>query len=100
MKNCPNCNAEVEPGFEACWNCNYNFEEKKVIKFEEPTKNNTKDIDCIRCNVRLIYSGNFQFHEGSKLGVLGNLFELLVNKESFDIYICPKCGKAEFYIPS
>jgi hypothetical protein len=30
---------------------------------------------------------------------MGNFFEAFVNRESFDIYICKKCGKAEFFIP-
>lgn len=29
-------------------------------------------------------------------GVLGNLFELFQNREAFDLYVCPKCGKVEF----
>ena len=32
-------------------------------------------------------------------GLFGNLFELFQNRESFDLYVCPKCGKVEFFIP-
>ncbi|MDR2955709.1 MAG: hypothetical protein LBV43_11570 [Prevotella sp.] len=99
MKNCPKCNAEVEDGFEICWNCNYSFTENRVIEFQDIYENG-KDINCLRCDVRLVYSGNYKFHEGSRIGVLGNLLEVFVNRESFDLYICPKCGKVEFYAPT
>lgn len=99
MKQCPNCDADVINGFEICWNCNYSFTEKKVVEFEDPEHLLARDINCLRCDVKLLYSGNYKFHEGAKVGVLGNLFEIFQNRESFDIYICPKCGKAEFYTP-
>jgi Zn finger protein HypA/HybF involved in hydrogenase expression len=99
MKNCPNCNVEIEDSFEICWNCSYSLTENRIIDFEKELAVQKKAIDCIRCGVKLLYSGYYQFHEGKRLGVLGNLFELFVNRESFDIYVCPKCGKVEFYVP-
>lgn len=98
MKNCPKCNAEVEDFFDLCWNCNYSFSEEKVIEIKDDSPE-AKEINCLRCNVPMIYSGNYRFHEGPKTGVFGNLFELFVNRESFDLYICPKCGKVEFFTP-
>jgi Zn finger protein HypA/HybF involved in hydrogenase expression len=99
MKKCPNCNEELDDNFEICWNCSYSLTENRIVDLEkEPSHKN--DINCLRCsNVKLLYSGNFKFHEGTRFGALGNLFELFVNKESFDIYVCPKCGKVEFYVP-
>jgi len=110
MKNCPKCNSEVEDNFDICWNCNYSFTENKIIEFRDSTnevvgfKNfetptEVKDIDCLRCKVAMSYSGNFKFHEGTRLGFFGNLFEAFTNRESFDLYICPKCGKVEFFSP-
>lgn len=98
MKNCPNCNAEIEENFELCWNCNYSLTEQKIIDIKDLNENK-KEIDCLRCNVQLIFSGEFKFHEGPKIGIFGNLFEVFVNRESFDLYVCPKCGKVEFFIP-
>ena len=97
-RTCPNCNAEVEENFQICWNCNYSFTEKKVIEFKECVPG-AKEINCLRCDVPMIYSGNYKFHEGAKLGALGNLFEIFLNRESFDLYLCPKCGKVEFFTP-
>ena len=56
-------------------------------------------IDCLRCQVKMAYSGKYEFHEGMNTGVLGNLFELFQNREAFDLYVRPKCGKVEFFVP-
>ena len=98
MKNCPNCNAEVEADFELCWKCNYSFTEQKIIDIKDLSENK-KQIDCLRCQVPMLFSGEYRFHEGAKLGAWGNIFELFVNREKFDLYLCPKCGKVEFFAP-
>lgn len=99
MKNCPNCNSEVLDNFDLCWNCNYSFSDNKIVDIKD-VENGSRDLDCLRCKVPLIYSGIYKFHEGARAGAFGNLFELFVNRESFEIYLCPKCGKVEFFAPS
>ncbi|MBS4062098.1 MAG: hypothetical protein KG029_17005 [Bacteroidetes bacterium] len=98
MKNCPNCNSEVENNFELCWNCNYSFTENQIIDINDFAKG-SREIDCLRCKIPLLFSGQFKFHEGTRVGVLGNLFEIFQNREKFDLYMCPKCGKVEFFSP-
>ena len=98
MKNCPNCNAEMEDNFELCWNCNYSLTEQKIIDIKD-LNDNKKQISCLRCDVAMIYSGEYKFHEGPKYGFFGNIFEAFVNRESFDLYLCPKCGKVELFAP-
>jgi len=44
------------------------------------------------------YAGTKRFHEGRRWGVLGDLGELFVKRQKFDIYICPNCGRAEFFV--
>ena len=68
-----------------------------MIDFDKELNTNKRKIDCLRCKTKLLYSGIYRFHEGKRYGMLGNLFELFVNKESFEIYVCPKCGKVEFF---
>jgi Zn finger protein HypA/HybF involved in hydrogenase expression len=100
MKNCPNCNSEIEESFELCWNCNFSLTENRIVEIKDMTlKEGNREVDCLRCKIQLIFSGRFDFHEGPRIGALGNLFELFVNKEKFDLYMCPKCGKVEFFIP-
>ena len=106
MNSCPNCNAETEKGFEICWNCCCSLSGDKVIGSEEELDTNTeldpniRKIACLRCNTNLLYLGVYRFHEGARLGVWGNFFELFVNRECFEIYVCLKCGKTEFFVPS
>ncbi|QEC51666.1 hypothetical protein EDD80_102204 [Anseongella ginsenosidimutans] len=98
MKNCPNCNSEMEDHFELCWNCNYSLSQGKVVEITESLPG-TRELDCLRCGIPMIYSGNYRFHEGARMGILGNIFEIFLNRESFDLYLCPKCGKVEFFSP-
>ena len=57
-----------------------------------------KPVQCVRCKVPKRYLGNRRFHEGRRWGVLGDLGELFVNRETFDIYACPVCGSVEFFV--
>lgn len=94
---CPKCSAVIDTSLHYCPNCRYDLTElsnQTGIKLPSP-----KHLDCLRCKVPLDYLGNFEFHEGARYGALGNLFELLTNKESFDLYSCPNCGKVEFFLP-
>ncbi len=57
-----------------------------------------KAVLCTRCNVAKNYLGTKRFHEGTRWGILGDLGELFVNKEVFDVYACPSCGGVEFFV--
>lgn len=100
MKTCPNCQSEVEAGFDMCWNCNYSFDEHKVVVMDEREQaDEVRKIDCLRCRVPMVYTGNFKFHEGTRYGMFGNLFEAFTNRETFDLHVCPQCRKVEFFLP-
>lgn len=55
-------------------------------------------VVCPRCEVALEYIGTRDFHEGTRWGVLGELGEMFVNKQRFDVYVCPRCGRVELFI--
>lgn len=55
-------------------------------------------MHCVRCATNLDYVGTKRFHEGSRWGVLGDLGELFVRRESFDVFVCPRCGRVEFFV--
>lgn len=97
MKTCPNCHEEVEDSFDLCWNCYYRFSENRVDLPPEPEV--SPDLECLRCKTPMSYAGEYKFLEGTRTGVLGSLFELLQNREHFDLYLCSKCGKVEFFTP-
>lgn len=98
MKNCPNCQTEIEENFDACWKCGYSLVENCIPKPQDISEKRL-EIDCLRCRVPMIFSGTIQLHEGAKIGLFGNLFEAFVNREAFDTYVCPGCRKVEFYLP-
>lgn len=99
MKTCPKCHEEVEDSFEICWSCNYCFPEGKVLEEDLEVEEDSRSIDCLRCHVKMVYTGKYKFHEGMNTGLFGNFFELFQNREAFDLYVCPECGKVEFFTP-
>jgi len=98
MWNCKACGAEVEnDAWDNCWNCSTNkhgFDPDAVAPPEKPEA----VMKCLRCGEAMEFSGTSQFHEGTRFGVLGNLAELLVDKQAFDLFVCGGCGKVEFYL--
>ena len=61
----------------------------------------TSGIDpmrCARCDVSLSYMGTRDFHHGTRWGALGELGELFVNKQHFDVYVCDRCGRVEMFV--
>jgi predicted amidophosphoribosyltransferase len=92
MKTCPNCQSEVESNFNLCWNCNYSFTENKVVEILEK-QSGSREIECLRCQVPMEYSGIFKFYEGP-------LIQIIQNRETFELYKCPECGKVEFFMPN
>ncbi len=53
---------------------------------------------CITCDRSLEYVGRKRFHEGTRWGFFGGVGELFVNRERFDVYVCPRYGRVEFFI--
>jgi hypothetical protein len=42
--------------------------------------------------------GTKKFHEGARIGVFGELAELFVKREHFDVYLCTRCGRVELFV--
>ncbi len=53
---------------------------------------------CTRCATALDFVGTKRFHEGTRWGLLGELGELFTNREHFDVYVCPRCGRVELFV--
>ena len=62
----------------------------------------TPFVTCPRCEVPLQYTGTRRFHEGTGvwdlLGDAWELWELFKNREHYDVYVCRRCGRIEFFI--
>jgi len=63
-----------------------------------PTPKDADPISCPRCRLTLEYVGRKRFHEGTNWGALGEIGELFVKREHFDVYVCPRCGRVEFFV--
>jgi len=56
---------------------------------------------CPRCQVELQFIGTKKFHEGGSQGthvLLGGWSELFTNREQYDVYVCPRCGRVEMFV--
>jgi Zn finger protein HypA/HybF involved in hydrogenase expression len=113
MWQCPKCSESIGPSFDRCWRCGTSqdgtedtsfrpFEEFDSVpsswKSGESSSPSRNALTCQRCKKELTYIGTKKFHEGTRWGVLGDLGELFVNKEKFDVYCCPICGRVEFFV--
>jgi hypothetical protein len=101
---CRNCGERQEAEFDACWNCGASRAGKADPSFQidesiaAHRRNRRSTIRCLRCDRELDFMGTRYFHEGARMGVLGNLAELFVNQESFDVYSCAECGHVDFFV--
>ena len=105
---CPKCRESVEEDFDVCWKCGTTREGLENPEFETvetdegrastAVANPANPISCTRCNQALEYVGRKRFHEGTNWGALGELGELFVKREHFDVYVCPRCGRVEFFV--
>ena len=92
MWTCSKCGEKLQDNFDSCWKCNH-------TRAGEPVVASTQHLlDCVRCAIKMEYVGTKRFHEGPRWGVLGDLGELFVKRESFDVFVCPRCGRVEFFI--
>jgi hypothetical protein len=104
MWTCSRCNETLEDRFESCWNCGTDRSGATDPKFvaEAPparlTGSRRLPMDCARCGGSLDEMGTKHFHEGARWGIPGNLAELFVNREGFDVYVCSRCGHVEFFL--
>ena len=56
-----------------------------------------RQINCLRCQGTMEYVGRENLQLGRTGWILGDLPNLLAGALNVDIYLCPKCGKMEFF---
>ena len=107
MWQCLKCHKAVEETFDVCWNCGTardGTEDPSFRKDEDSVQDETEHpsadpIFCLRCNRKLDFVGTKKFHEGTRAwDVIGGIWELFKNREHFDVYVCPRCGRVEFFV--
>lgn len=95
---CPGCNSVISPDLNFCPVCKQDLNAIADLDLKL-NPGQVAEIECLRCKIPMSFNGNIKLHEGTRFGAFGNLFELFTNRESFDLYFCPKCRKVEFFIP-
>ncbi|MGN6223717.1 hypothetical protein [Pseudoxanthomonas sp.] len=101
---CKSCNASNEGEFDICWQCGTGHDgtppDPAFSRSQETHHESLRVLQCLRCQSPMTLVGIKRFHEGSRLApfLLGDLGELLVNRESFELYACSACGKVEFFL--
>jgi len=98
MWDCKVCEVVIEDdSWDNCWKCS-SSKDLPESEVEERRQHIGKSMICLRCGSEMRYAGTKKFHEGTRLGVLGDLGELFVDREVYDVYFCTNCGKVELYI--
>ena len=56
---------------------------------------------CTRCDGRLIFLGDRDFHEGTRAWgfALGDVGELFTGGTNLEMWACDTCGHVEFFLP-
>jgi len=98
MWRCSKCGESVDDSFDVCWNCGTTKDGMPDPAFRQAADAPPHPLSCPRCVQPLQYVGRKRFHEGTNWGVFGELGELFVKREHFDVYVCPRCGRVEFFV--
>ena len=56
-------------------------------------------LNCLRCGTGMQFIKHEKFQLGQTGWVLGDLPNLFAGAMEIEIYVCPKCGKLEFFQP-
>ena len=101
---CVACGQSNGDGFDLCWNCGTASDGSPAspdfVRDDVPLAEQVpRELSCLRCSQPMISLGLRRFHEGSQAApfLLGNLGELLVDRESFELFTCSACGEVEFF---
>ena len=109
MWTCVKCEEEVEDNFTECWNCRADrdgvlpdegeLSAHEVVAAENRAATNKQlsSINCLRCDKALEYRGMVRIHH-SQSWLMGELIGQIF-AEDLEMYICPRCGRAEFFAP-
>jgi hypothetical protein len=101
---CKQCGAEVDDELAMCWQCGAGQDGSPPpdgwrSELAEQPKPVPRALACLRCSTEMAYLGTKRFYEGSYTAdiLLGDFF---IHREEFEVYLCPGCGKVEFFAPS
>ncbi|MBJ6979737.1 MULTISPECIES: hypothetical protein [unclassified Luteimonas] len=93
----------MENGYTICWKCGTGVDGSPPAAEFVPDAlapgETQRTLACLRCGTGLSFVRRMKLHEGSLLpGLLLDVGKLFTNREGFDTYACPGCGKVEFFL--
>ena len=99
---CPTCGEQVPGDWVICTQCGYDSAVKPAAALPvDRVAEAYPPQSCLRCDSAMRAMGRLNLHEGTRAWpfLLGEFGELLVNRESFEAFVCDGCGKVEFFAP-
>ena len=106
MWTCGACGTAVaDDAWEVCWRCSSprslegpELAERQSVVARKITPETP--VRCLRCGEAMQYGGTKRFHEGTRQWGfwLGDVGELFAHREHYDVYLCRRCGKLEFFL--
>ena len=58
-----------------------------------------RKLNCLRCGAQMKFAMQQKFQLGQTGFLLGDWPKLLAGSLELEVYFCPECGKAEFFVP-
>lgn len=58
------------------------------------------DLKCLRCNIKMEFTGRESFQLGEESYFSGWLAKMTAKSVTLDLYTCPNCGKVELFSPN
>lgn len=118
MWQCLKCRERVDDSFDLCWNCGTSRDGTEDPSFRRADSIDPESeaasagaeesagrehagqtaLNCLRCVRPLDFLGTKSLGDGPRWGFLGMLPAPCVEKAWLDVYCCPKCGRAEFFV--
>ena len=104
MWTCKICDSEIDDDtWEECWHCSSarHLEDGDIEGLRKAHQKKINIVlNCLRCEQPMTHAGTRKFRQEESISftILG--FELNPQRLShrYDIYVCPNCGKAEFFV--
>lgn len=100
---CGACRADVDDALDQCWRCGAGRDGSPPpahwrSERQDAQAISPRELRCLRCGEAMAFAGRRRFHDGSyaREALLGDFF---VDREVLDQYVCPGCGKTEFFAP-
>lgn len=91
---CETCGEQHASQFETCWKCEGARlppeEREGQIEIAAPP---SEPLKCLRCTSVMKKTGTMQIQDHSSWDI-----SLFRDFKSFDVFVCPRCGKAEFFV--